>query len=406
MVSANKTPSGRLWTGNFVLAIGANFFISMVFYLLMTTMAQYAVEQFSASDAAGGFASSAFILGALIARVIVGKYLDFIGRRRLLLFALTGYVLVGLAYFVTTSVEWLWVVRFFHGAGFGAANTSLGASVMMLLPPLRRGEGTGYFGISTTLAAAVGPGLAVTLIGGPGFDAVFVLAVASCFFALLAAFFLRLPERTVTDQERLDKHRWKLSDVLDPHALPISVIIGLAGTAYATVLAFVNSFAQAEDFSMAGLFFLVYAVSMLLARLVLGRVQDYYGDNVVSYPTMVSFVLALVLLSFTQTDWQLLLAGILAGWGFGAMMPIFQTVAVTQAPDHRVAITTSTFYIMLDIGTVAGPLLGGLLVTAWGYRGMYLAMAALMAVTVVVYHFVHGHKRYVRRLHYQADPQP
>lgn len=84
-MSAAQKPTNRLWTGNFVLAIGANFFISMVFYLLMTTMAQYAVEQFRASDAAGGFASSAFILGALLARVIVGKYLDFIGRKRLLI---------------------------------------------------------------------------------------------------------------------------------------------------------------------------------------------------------------------------------------------------------------------------------------------------------------------------------
>ncbi len=388
-----------------MLAIGANFFISMVFYLLMTTMAQYAVEQFQASDAAGGFASSAFILGALIARVIVGKYLDFIGRKRLLMLALASYVVVGFAYFVTTSVELLWVVRFFHGAGFGAANTSLGASVMMLLPPLRRGEGTGYFGISTTLSAAVGPGLAVTAIAGFGFNAVFILAVASCLFAFIGALFLRLPERQITDADRAEKHRWRLSDILDPHALPISVIIGLAGTAYATVLAFVNSFAQAQGFAAAGWFFLVYAVSMLLARLVLGRIQDHYGDNVVSYPTMISFVIALIVLATATSDWQLLVAGVLAGWGFGAMMPIFQTVAVTQAPDHRVAITTSTFYIMLDIGTVLGPLLGGLLVTALGYTGMYLSMAVLMAAAAVVYHFVHGHKRYVRRLHYQAQAE-
>ena len=49
----------KLWTKNFILAIVVNLFISMVFYLLMTTMALYAVDRFQASDTAAGFASSA-----------------------------------------------------------------------------------------------------------------------------------------------------------------------------------------------------------------------------------------------------------------------------------------------------------------------------------------------------------
>ena len=62
----------RLWTRNFVLAIVTNLFISMVFYLLMTSMALYAVERFQASDSAAGFASSAFIVGSLVARLFAG----------------------------------------------------------------------------------------------------------------------------------------------------------------------------------------------------------------------------------------------------------------------------------------------------------------------------------------------
>ena len=60
------------WTKNFILAIAVNLFISMVFYLLMTTMALYAVARFQASDTAADPASSAF-------RTWLGHRQDFCG---------------------------------------------------------------------------------------------------------------------------------------------------------------------------------------------------------------------------------------------------------------------------------------------------------------------------------------
>ena len=397
-----KTSQDPLWTRGFIFAIGANFFLSMVFYLLMTTMAFYAVQQFNTSETIGGLTTGSFIIGGLMGRIVTGKYLDFVGRRRTLLIALIGFVLTGLAYIVIPDVWLLILVRTLHGACFGTASSALNASVMMLLPPLRRGEGTGYFGLSTTLSAAVGPALAVFAIDNISFTALFLLSAASGFFSLLLAIFLMLPERALSDTERAGIHRWRFNDIVDPGALPIAIINGIAGLAFASILAFINSFAQAEGLS-AGLFFVVYAGAMFLGRLTLGRVQDYYGDNVVSYPTMISYVVSFVVLANASANWHIIVAAILAGLGFGTFMPMFQAIAITQAPDHRVAVTTSTFYIILDIGTGFGPVLAGVIVTWFGYSGMYLVMAAIMVCATIAYHFVHGHKRYVRRLHYKND---
>src|SRR5699024_2269769 len=71
-----------LWTKDFIVGIGLSLSMSLVFSLLRPSMAGYAVARFSAGGAAAGFASSAFVLGAVVPRVITGKYLDFIGRRR------------------------------------------------------------------------------------------------------------------------------------------------------------------------------------------------------------------------------------------------------------------------------------------------------------------------------------
>ena len=64
----NRKDQARLITPAFLLAWIVNFCQYLVFYVLVTTMALYAVKQFAASDAASGLASSAFVVGATFAQ--------------------------------------------------------------------------------------------------------------------------------------------------------------------------------------------------------------------------------------------------------------------------------------------------------------------------------------------------
>lgn len=100
----------QLWTKDFIVGICLNLTMSMVFYLLMTSMAGYAIARFSAGQAAAGFASSSFIVGAVVARVLTGKYLDFIGRRKLLVISMVVFVLASLAYIAADTLALLIVI--------------------------------------------------------------------------------------------------------------------------------------------------------------------------------------------------------------------------------------------------------------------------------------------------------
>jgi MFS family permease len=390
--------SRRLWSGSFVLAIVTNLCMSMVFYLLMTSMALYAVDRFAASDSAAGLASSSFLIGALVARIFAGKFLDFVGRRRTLALSLAVFVLMSALYLPVNDLTLLIAVRFVHGVAFGTGNTAITASVIRLIPPARRSEGIGYFGISSTLSTAVGPFLAVLLADRADYSALFWFSAGCSLVGLILALFLRLPERTPTPEERERMWRLRLSDMVDPSALPIATLMLVAGFAYSGVLTFLGSYAASEDLpAAAGGFFLVYAVVVLLSRLVMGRIQDSRGDNAVVYPTLVSFALGLLLLAVSPSVVVVLIAGAFVGFGFGALLPSTQAIAVTEAPAHRVGTATSTFYLLLDAGTGLGPLLLGVLIPLAGFRGMYLVLAIIVLASAPLYHRVHGHKRYVRR---------
>lgn len=385
----------RIWTRDFTLAVVTNTFVSLVFYMLMSAMTLYAVEEFAASDTLAGLTSSMFIIGALAARVFAGKLLDVVGRRRMLLISLVVFVLASLAYAPTGSIGLLLAIRFVHGVAFGAGNTAVAASVQAIIPPQRRSEGTGYFGLSTTVAMAIGPLLAVTWGASGNWTAIFVFCAVASAIGFLVAFVMRLPERPVSAEERAGWWRLRFGDVIHLESLPVAMVMLFTGMAYSSILTFLAAYAVSEEMpAAASSFFLVYAATVLVARLVVGRVQDRLGDNAVMLPTMLSFVLALLVIAWAPNGATLAFAGVLGGLGFGAMMSCAQAIVVARATPATVGVVTSTFFLMLDLGSGVGPVLLGGLVQVAGFNWMYVAMAALVLATVGFYWLVHG--RYER----------
>src|SRR5690625_944686 len=91
-------PSQRLWTADYLRAFIVMLGVSLVFITLMSFMALYAARQFSVNETAASIAASSFVAGGALSRVLIGKYLDFIGRKRTLLITLSVFVVCSLAY--------------------------------------------------------------------------------------------------------------------------------------------------------------------------------------------------------------------------------------------------------------------------------------------------------------------
>lgn len=396
----------RLWTRDLVLAAMANFAIATVFYLLMTTMAVYAIDRFSASDTTAGLASSMFVIGATIARLFAGNLADLVGRRRTLVASCVVFVLAAACYLpvhAARTFAGLLIVRAVHGVAFGVASTAATALAQSLIPASRRAEGTGYFTLSMTLATAIGPFLALGLVHGPGYQALFGASLGIAAVAMAVTMFLRTKDRQLPAAEREHLRRFHPRDMLHPRVLPVATSMLLLAICYSGVLTFLNAYTDQRDLrSGARLFFLVYAASVLLSRLVVGRVQDRRGDNVVVYPAIVAFGAGLAVLGMARSNAVVLLAGVLMGLGFGTLMSAMQSITVGLVPARRVGVAVSTHYFMIDLGTGCGPVLLGLALAKLEYHQMYLALAGLVLPAAAVYHLVHG--RFAHRTGSAPDP--
>lgn len=360
----------------------------------MTMMALYAVDSFRASESEAGLASSIFIFGTLLARLFAGKYVEVIGRKKLLYTSLILFLLGSFAYFPVQSLTLLLIVRFFHGAAFGLLNTALSTICLDSIPPDRQGEGTGYFSLSSTGATAIGPFLGVMIANQSGYDMMFAICTGFSLVAMLICFFTNIKEVNLDAEDiKQMKQGLRLQDFFEKNALPISIMMVITGIGYSSIISFLNTYAKTINLAhTASLYFVVYAIFLFIARPMAGKLLDTKGDNIVMYPAIFIYATSLGLLGITINGWMMILAGILLAFGYGTLVSSGQAIAVKVSPRHHIGLANSTFYIFLDIGMSVGPFIMGLIIPTTGYRNMYLILAIMMLCMVAYYYYVHGRK--------------
>ncbi|USK74503.1 MFS transporter [Peribacillus frigoritolerans] len=387
----------RLWTKDFVIVSSINFFITLIFYLLMVTLAIYAVNELDASTSEAGLISGIFIIGTLIGRLFIGRFIDSIGRKKTLFIGLIFFTLTTLLYFVDLGIGFLLVNRLIHGMAMGMASTATGTIVAQIIPATRKGEGIGYYSMSATLATAIGPFIGLYMAQHTSFQVIFSFCLALGVISLITAFFLYVPALKVTAKVTESKG-FKLSNFIEPKALPISIITLLLAFCYSSVLSFISFYAIEIDMvNTASFFFVVYAVAVLLSRPFSGPLMDRKGSNFIMYPAFIIFGVGLLLLSMTTNSFTLLAAGFLIGLGFGNMQSSSQAIAVKLTPPHRMGMATSTFFIMLDAGLGFGPYILGFIIPVTGYSTLYVILGVVVILTSVLYYFLHGKKERTAR---------
>lgn len=385
-----NSTKAKLWTKDFMIISSANFFLYLVFYLLLVTIAVYAVEEFNVSESEAGLVTGNFIIGTLIGRLFIGRLITSIGNKRMLTIGLILFILTSLLYFVDFGIGFLFATRFLHGIALGMASTATGTIVAEIIPTERKGEGISYYSMSVTLATAIGPFIGLFMSQHTTFQSIFLFCLILGVISLILTWFTTIPT-VLKPKNKAKNSKLKLSDFIEPKAFPIALVVFIVSVGYASVLSFINFYAiEINLVEAASLFFVIYAVAILVSRPFTGRLMDRKGANSVMYPTFIFFGGGLLLLSTVEHGISLLIAGVLIGLGYGNMQSAAQAIAIKVTPPDRVGLATSTYYIFLDAGLGFGPYLIGLLIPLTGYRNLYLLLGIVILATTILYYFLHG----------------
>lgn len=381
------------WTKDFVCCALICFLINLGMYVTMVVVVSYASESLNVETTLAGLASGAFIVGALLGRLIIGEGVERIGLKKVLMTGLVIF-LIGIVWNLAFSgFAVLTASRIMQGLGYGFATTSLGTIVAQIIPAARKGEGMSYYTMFLTLSTAVGPFIANGLYGG-SMIGVLLVALGSLVISVLLGLAVKPPIPQAASLEKSESEkRHGLSRFFEPKAVPIGLVTFCMALSFAAIMNFGNAYAAQLSLSVyASFLFVAYAVFTIISRLFTGKLFDRYGPNCVLYPCFVLFALALALMAWAPNGIALLGVGALMGLGYGTYMSLSQTIAIQVSPSNHTGLATSTFFILMDIGTGFGPSLLGFLVGIAGYSGMFTIAMFIPLASFFFYYLAHGKK--------------
>lgn len=129
---------------------------------------------------------------------------------------------------------------------------------------------------------------------------------------------------------------------------------------------------------------LAQAMSTAACAPILGKVGDVIGCKRTLLLGIAVFTLGNVLSALANSLVFMMIARFVVGIGTAAMTPVIMAYIVTSFPPNQVAKGFSMYMLISSASVIFGPTLGGLIISAYGWRAMLWVCVAICAVTFIV----------------------
>ncbi|MHB8127779.1 MAG: MFS transporter [Mobilitalea sp.] len=358
----------KIWNRFFI----SIFFVSMALNLGQnmsnSLLAKYA-DSMGAPASQVGMLMSMFAITALIFRFASGPAMDTYNRKHIIMGAM---LIMATAYFgfsMSVSVSSLMKFRLLQGIGNAFGNVCCLAMVSEALPKNKFGTGMGYFSLAQVVSQAIGPVIGLTLVGWVGYSTTYIITGFVMLSSVLIASQIKIKFK------RTKKLKISLSNIIAKEALLPAIIIFFVGMGFNTINSFLIVYAAKQGVQTGiGLFFTVYALTLLITRPTVGKLTDKYGFVKVGIPAIFFTGISFIIISVSTSLPMFLIAAFVNAFGFGACQPALQSLAMKSVPKERRGAAGSTNFIGLDLGTILGPMIAGAFAENLGYPVMWCVM--------------------------------
>lgn len=352
------------------------------FQLLPTV--PFRVIELGGTKATAGTFLALYTYACAFAAPVTGSIADHIGRKRILLYASLLFIAFSIAYGTITSIPLLLVVAVVHGTCWSAILSSSAAIMSEAIPESRRTEGLAYWGMASTAAVAVAPLAGLVIFKRTNW---FVLcAEMAALSALMFITALQLRRDPVDAQRTFPR----VSSLIDWRVTVTAFSLFVVSFGYGGITSYVALLATDRRIEPTSLFFTAFAITILVARLVIADAGDRFGPLVLLIPSLLIVPIALVVLAITDSRSGLITSAVLYGIGFGGAYPAFMSYVLRFSDPARRGTTFGSVLWAFDTGIGSGSLVTGILVEQHGYRVAFLAAAVVSALAVPLFYATAG----------------
>lgn len=373
-----------LWNKEYVKVMATNFLLYFAFYLLTPLLPLYLSETFGATKDVIGIVLSGYTVAALIVRPFCGYVVDSFSRKKVLMTCLAAFFVCFAGYIAAGTILMFAICRTLHGGPFGAVTVANSTCAIDVLPPSRRNEGIGLYGLSNNFAMATAPSAGIYLHDMTGsFMLLFWTALLVALAAVAIAYTLRLPDKSIVkNKDRISLDRFFLT-----RAWLLAINIAMFGFCWGVLSNYLAIYSK-EALGITGgtgTYFAILSCGLFLSRL---QGRKALRDGRLAHNATEGMLLSLV--GFTifvaiPHPVAYYLSAALIGLGNGHLYPAFLNMFISVARHDQRGTANSSILTGWDFGFGIGCLLGGVVAEHCGYGAAFWMVAAENACAVVLF---------------------
>jgi MFS family permease len=375
--------NNSIFRGNFVLVFLASLLVFTAFYIMLPTLPVFLTRELKIEEGQTGLILAVYTLAALLIRPFTGFLIDRYGRKLFYIPSLLLFAVIFVGYPLAGAFALIMIVRFAHGLVWGVATTTGSTLIVDIVPAARRGEGIGLYGLAMTIPMAMGPFTGLQLTQNNNYTLMFLCAGALAFAGFLLTLFIKYPA-----VPRPANSSFSFRNLLESTSLPVTFNLLFINIGYGGLVSFVSLYALKTGIGNTGIFFIVFASGITLARIYMGKIFDRHGPKALSVSGILLLAAGHILLGLIINTTGFMVAAFLLGLGSGVVFPTFQAMVNNLVPPHRRGAANSTLFSGLDLGIGLGMLITGFLAHAIGLPHTYLIYGGLNLIALLYFLFI------------------
>lgn len=378
----------------------ANFFAAGSMTMVVPFISLYIDSLGNFSDAYvqkwSGLVFAVTFVTAFIFSPIWGRLGDKIGRKKILVVSAAGMAVSVLLMGYATSVFQLFMLRFFMGIFTGFVPMSQ-AFISVQTPSNIAGKVLGTLQTGSVTGTLMGPLLGGVLADTMGYGASFKLTAITLFISsFVVAVGIKELQLKVTNAE--DEISYTPREVIkhivqSPMFLTIMLISMVVQIAHFSIQPILSLYVvelngPANIALMSGIAFSVAGLGNLIFARKLGALGDRIG-----YVKILIFLLFIAGIfyfpgAFVTNIWQLVILRFFVGTAIGGIIPLRVAYIRDAAPLSMQGEVLGYNTSLRFLGNVAGPALGGLIASIYGFSAVFIITSMLLLASGGVLLFV------------------
>ncbi len=341
-----------------------------------------------------GFIISLMSIAAAVVSVVMGDFIDKVGRKKVILFSFANYLIIGPLYAMTHSINMLIVARIYNGiAAIGVWVPSI-TYVRDISPRNKRAEYIGYFYTASSISYCVGPLIGAVLVSMIDIKYLFYMLGAGAFAASLII--MKIPDSVKPKRSMIQgmkdvffKDRFVgkgIKDYMKEKSLGVKItfvsfLSKMSSAILVMILALYINSIGGSLWQIGVVYFVVYLPFVF--QFAFGEIADHVGARkMLAIGSVISSVFFAALFVSTNIV-SILIFAFLVGVGFAIISPVISIYISKMAGRNRGEIT-GIYGAIDEIAAFTGPIMAGLVADMYGLNFAFVFAAVAMSVVVMI----------------------